>query len=70
MASPESVLRSRIESSNRSAENCKSLAAKAGNDVDRERWLRLADFWADRARSAEVSMAGLTSRERTVQIPI
>jgi hypothetical protein len=70
MASPEFVLRSRIESSLRSAENCKNLAAKAGNDMDRERWLRLADFWADRARCAEVSMAGLNSRERAVQQPV
>lgn len=69
MASPEFVLRSRVESSRRNAENCKNLAAKAGNDLDRERWLRLADFWIDRARSAEMSIAGLMSRERAVQFP-
>jgi hypothetical protein len=70
MASPEFVLRSRVASSRRSAENCRTLAAKAGNDLDRERWLRLADFWTDRARSAEASIAGLELRERAMQRPV
>jgi ribosomal protein L17 len=44
---------SRAKESRRHADHCVELANKAKAAEDRERWLRMARFWTQRAEEAE-----------------
>ena len=47
----------------REAEECRSLAAKTANRIEKEKWLRMAESWLKLAQARAISREATLLRE-------
>jgi hypothetical protein len=59
MSPSETVKLCAFEFSRRNAAKCKQLAEEALTAADRERWLKMYQFWLDRAATAKTPVGAL-----------